>query len=344
MKPDDQPDNQIDSSYTLIKSFLNFANQKKTVEEILHFFNIHFENTFGATAIMFITKSHINRSKILISRGVSHDFVKKFNENPNSHILKEIESAKGSIFINFKAEPERFSQYQCIFEPESVSELYGYELKTGYSEPYIRYSDSYIVITCSINGFKNCGIHKSVSFDTIFSILSYILNINNCVNTIIDTSHIDYVSGLYRFKYFHEMLFKEMQKTISEKGTLSIALISMNQLNEFNSVFGHVAGDKNIALIADIIKKHIRVFDTAARYGNKFVIFLPNMDKAETKNIIKNVFSEIEEDFKRDNTSIISLNAGIASYPVDGDNERVILDTVESRRIEARRNTKWVII
>jgi diguanylate cyclase (GGDEF)-like protein len=159
-----------------------------------------------------------------------------------------------------------------------------------------------------------------------------------------DCSQIDYVSGLNNFKYFHEKLFQEMQKAINDKGRLSVALISINQLNKLNSVNGHQAGDKNIGIIANIIKQNIRAFDTASRYGNKFIILFPNMGKDEAKNIIKAILSESEDAFKKENQAILSLNAGVSTFPDDGNNERTILDIAEGRRIDARRIDRWTCL
>ncbi len=326
-----------DLGYTFINELLEFANQRKQVEEIFHFVNVGFEYTFGATAIMFIYKKYNLEEKIEISRGISHEYVKKFNENPPLSILKEIKSARGGLYIDFKKEHEKYSEYSFLFEHDNVAEFYGYALKTAYT-------DSYFVIMYSVPGFKNCGNEKTGVFNTILSVLAYILNSNKCVQTMRDCSHIDYVSGLNNFKYFHEKLFQEMQKIANEKGILSLALISINQLNKLNSIFGHSAGDKNIGLIANIIKKHIRIFDIAARYGNKFIILFPGMDKNPVKDILKTIFSEVEANFKNENQDISSLNAGVSSFPADGNNERTVLDLAEGHRIDARRKSKWSIV
>ncbi|MHB1547053.1 MAG: diguanylate cyclase domain-containing protein [bacterium] len=326
-----------DLGYNFIKELLNFASQKKSVEEVLHFVNIGFEFTFGATAIMFIYRRYNAEERVEISRGFSHEFIKKTNETPPVALLQEIAPLKNGLYIDFKKDGDKYGKYGYLFEHENVSEFYAYELKTAYT-------DSYSVIIYSVSGFKNCGIDKIEVFDTIFSVIAYVLNSNKCVQTMRDCSQIDYVSGLNNFKYFHEKLFQEMQKAINEKSKLSVSLISINQLNKLNSMNGHQAGDKNIGIIANIIKKNIRVFDTASRYGNKFIILFPNIGKDAAKDIIKTILSETEGVFKKENQTILSLNAGISTFPDDGNNERTILDIAEGRRIDARRIDRWACL
>jgi len=326
-----------DLGYKFIKELLDFAYQKKTAEEVMHFVDVAFEFTFGATAIMFIYKKYNAEERVEISRGFSHEFVKKTNETPPIALLQEITPLKNGLYIDFKKESDKYDRYSGLFEHENISELYAYELKTAYT-------DSYYVIIYSVPGFKNCGTGKVEVFDTIFSVVAYILNSNKCVQTMRDCSQIDYVSGLNNFKYFHEKLFQEMQKAIDDKGRLSVSLVSINQLNKLNSMSGHQAGDKNIGIIANIIKKNIRAFDTASRYGNKFIILFPNMEKDAAKDILKTILSETEGVFKKENQAILSLNAGVSTFPDDGNNERTILDTAEGRRIDARRIGRWVCL
>ena len=326
-----------DTGYKLIEELMEFASQKKTAEEVMHFVNIAFEYSFGATAIMFLHKKYDAGESVKISRGYSNFFIKKINENPPYKIIETLAHLKGGLFIDFKKEKEKYDEYKGLLEHENVSELYAYELKTPYS-------DSYFVIVYSVKGFKNCCFDKVKVFDTFFSILAYILNSERSIQVMRDCSQVDYVSGLNNFKYFHEKLFQEMQKAAKDGSKLSVGLISINQLNKLNSVSGHTAGDKNISIIANIIKKNIRAFDTASRYGNKFIILFPNVGKEEAKTAIKKIFGETEDSFKKDGQDILSLNAGVSEFPGDGGNERTILDIAEGRRIDAKREKRWAVI
>ncbi len=327
----------MESSYLkFIKEFLDFVRQKKSIEESMHFIDIGFEYTFGATAIMFIRKEKNSGTEVEISRGLSQKYITKTNETPPSSLLADIASMKSGLYIDFRKDGGKYPEYAYLFEHDGVSEFYAYELKTGYS-------DSYSVIMYSVPGFKNCGDNKTEVFDTIFSILAYVLGFKRCMRSTSDSLQADSVSGLNNFKYFHEKLFQEIQKAVNEKGRLSVSLISINQLNKLNAINGHGAGDKNIALIGEIIRKNTRMFDIAARYGNKFIILFPDADGDKAKDILKAIFSEVESEFKKSGQDILSLNSGVSTFPSDGVNERDILDAAEGRRIEAKRHDKWAI-
>ncbi len=326
-----------DLSYKFIQELIKFAHGKNT-EEIFHFVSINLERIFGATATMYLyKKTNQNEVKVKNSKGFSHEYIKHFQNNPPLELLNSIEKSAGSIYIDFEKEPEKASLYK--FEYEDIKELYIAPIRI--SRDFLL-----VAIICTVKSFKNLGLDKHAAFDTLFAILEFITNSNSCAELLRESSYnIDIVSELYNFKYFHERLYQEIQRAIIEKGYLSIALLSLNHLNEFNSVFGHIAGDRSIRLIGDAVRKYIRNFDTAARYGNKVIIYFPNLNKTDIKNIIKNIILEIKTIFKNEFASdILSMNGGVAEFPSDGDNERIILDLAESRLTEAKRNSGWSVI
>ncbi|MHB1665032.1 MAG: GGDEF domain-containing protein [bacterium] len=336
------------SGFKFIKELTEAVNQDKTLEEILHFVNISFDLVFGATAIMFINIKNNKEIKIVISRGISHEYIAKIHSNPSEPLINILNNNK-SFYTDFKENlPELNSIKTINFEHSNIKELYIYPLFIN-TEEHNKNNESMSVAIYSVNGFKNYadgdgdGNIKN-TFDIIFSILSYIIKAKKCDESILECSKFDNISGLYNFKYFHQRLFEEMQKINSEKGIISIALMSINKLNEFNSISGHEAGDAAINFIGGSIQKYVRTYDIAARFGNKIIICFPDLSKTDTKKIIENIFLEVQDYFIKQNNNIISMNAGIAQYPDDGSTERIVIDLAESRRFEARRNLKWNII
>ncbi len=331
------------SGFKFIEELMAVVNQNKTLEEILHFVNINLDLFFGATAIMFMSIKNSKEIKVIISRGISHEYTVKIQSEPSEPLIKILNSNK-SFYTDFKENFPELNNIKTInFEHRDIKELYIYPLTAEHNIN----NESMSVIIYSVNGFKNCTDEddgKKNTFDIIFSILSYIIKAKKCEEAILEHSKFDNVSGLYNFKYFHQRLFEEMQKIHSEKGTMSIVLMSINKLNEFNSISGHKAGDAVINFIGGSTQKYIRTYDIAARFGNKIIICFPNLNKIDTKKIIENIFSEVQDYFIKQNNHIISLNAGIAQYPDDGSTERIVIDLAESRRFEARRNLKWNII
>jgi diguanylate cyclase (GGDEF)-like protein len=336
------------SGFKFIKELTEVTGQNKTLEEILHFVNINFDFVFGATAIMFLNIKNNKEIKLISSRGTSHEYAVKIQSNTNEfeaeHLIGMFNNNK-SFYANLNDDSPESNYIKTIdFEHKNIKNLYACQLTSDSDKDYV----STIVVVYSVPGFKNIedctDADKKNTFDIIFSIISYIIKIKKFNEKISECSKFDDISGLYNFKYFHQKLFEEILKTAGEHGIMSIALMSINKLNEFNSVSGHQAGDSVISFVGGLIQKHIRTYDIAARYGNKIIICFPNLNKTDAKKIVSAIFLEARDYIAKQNNKIISMNAGIAQYPDDGVTERITIDLAESRRFESRRNEKWSII
>ncbi len=87
----------------------------------------------------------------------------------------------------------------------------------------------------------------------------------------------DALTDLYNHRYFHEQLSHEVERANRYNRPVSIILMDLDRFKEVNDTFGHLMGDKLLALIGQIINNHVRGSDIAARYGgDEFAIILPD--------------------------------------------------------------------
>lgn len=116
-------------------------------------------------------------------------------------------------------------------------------------------------------------------------------------------SYHDQLTGLYNRRFFEEQL-----KRLDNPRNLPLSIImgDVNGLKLTNDAFGHLAGDKSIKIIGNVIAKSIRGNDVAARWGgDEFVILLPNTKIDEAESLIKRIGQTIKEiPFEYGNLSI----------------------------------------
>lgn len=70
------------------------------------------------------------------------------------------------------------------------------------------------------------------------------------------------------------------------QGALSFAFVDLDNFKEFNDAQGHLAGDRALKLLADVLKEHCRQADTVGRIGgDEFAILMPDTSAAECESL-----------------------------------------------------------
>ena len=90
----------------------------------------------------------------------------------------------------------------------------------------------------------------------------------------------DSLTELYNHRYFHEQLSHEVERANRYGRPVSVILMDLDHFKEVNDTYGHLMGDKLLALVGQIINHQVRGADVAARYGgDEFAIILPDTPK-----------------------------------------------------------------
>jgi len=93
-------------------------------------------------------------------------------------------------------------------------------------------------------------------------------------------SIMDQLTDCYNRRYINMQLAREIAKVERYGHPLSVILMDLDHFKRVNDAHGHLAGDKVLAKIADLIKGMIREkVDWVARYGGEeFLVVLPETD------------------------------------------------------------------
>jgi diguanylate cyclase (GGDEF)-like protein len=149
----------------------------------------------------------------------------------------------------------------------------------------------------------------------------------------------DGLTKLYNHRYFHEVLGQLIHdKTYS---VFSVAMIDVDLFKLYNDLYGHSAGDKALARMAEVIRQATRQEDIIARYGGEeFAVIFPNIEGYESLKAIEAIRKEVETNLFPgcSNNEFLTISVGVANYPKDGKAAEELLECADGAMYTAKRN------
>jgi diguanylate cyclase (GGDEF)-like protein len=96
-------------------------------------------------------------------------------------------------------------------------------------------------------------------------------------------AQLDSLTGAFNRRYMETALEKEIQRAERYDARLSLAVIDVDRLKNFNTRFGHLEDDRVLAVVAHLLRKNFRAADTVVRWGgDEFIILMPETDTQAT--------------------------------------------------------------
>ncbi len=148
---------------------------------------------------------------------------------------------------------------------------------------------------------------------------------------------IDSLTGLSNFKFFHEVLHRELARGKKFEKPVSLLFIKIRHLREMNDVYGHVAADKALVELTRTVKSELREIDFASRSGSMIYIVMPETTKEEAGRIASNIVAAMHASSPGRLKVTLKAAIGVATYPTDGDTERVLIPHTEAMVHESVR-------
>jgi two-component system cell cycle response regulator len=89
----------------------------------------------------------------------------------------------------------------------------------------------------------------------------------------------DSLTGLYNRRYLTAHLAALMDRTLRTGKALSLLMIDVDHFKVVNDTYGHAIGDEVLIAVGERLSRHLRSFDTVARWGGEeFVVVMPEAE------------------------------------------------------------------
>ncbi|HEY5762845.1 MAG TPA: diguanylate cyclase [Rhodocyclaceae bacterium] len=133
----------------------------------------------------------------------------------------------------------------------------------------------------------------------------------------------DALTGLYNRRHLDETLSVEFHRAVRTGTCLSVLMLDIDHFKSFNDTHGHDQGDRVLQGVADSLRRTLRKYDIACRYGGEeFVAILPDTDGILAERVGERLRHDVET-CSIDGLSV-TISIGIASTP------ELVVDTPEA--------------
>jgi diguanylate cyclase (GGDEF)-like protein/PAS domain S-box-containing protein len=156
---------------------------------------------------------------------------------------------------------------------------------------------------------------KTIYYDTVIEDITERKKLEQQVHRLSIT---DELTTLYNRRYFNQNLPEEIKEAEIWRSALSIIMVDIDNLKQYNDLYLHLEGDKILRETAQNISGTLRKEgDWVSRYGgDEFIVILPGTNASQAGIVaerIRKISSELEFYLKGDKVRI-TISAGVASF------------------------------
>lgn len=180
----------------------------------------------------------------------------------------------------------------------------------------------------TLNNNKLCELSKMVLCETIAIQNVYL---KKQLRILGEAVNLDGLTKLYDHRSFHETLIQEVSKSQRFKYPVSVIMMDIDHFKKFNDTYGHLVGDKVLSIIADIVKKCIRAYDIAFRYGGEEIsVICPHTSRRQAMTVGERIRKEVERypfyaGITGENAKL-TVSIGISSYPENAKSKHELVE------------------
>jgi diguanylate cyclase (GGDEF)-like protein len=150
----------------------------------------------------------------------------------------------------------------------------------------------------------------------------------------------DGMTGLYNRRAFNELLTQAVAREDRQGGRFGLLLLDLDHFKKLNDTYGHPAGDAALKSAAEVLKRHLRKGDLAARFGGEeFVAILPASDETGATHLAERVREAVQGSRLVFEGAKIQMTAsfGLAVWPRDAKDPEDLLAAADRALYAAKQ-------
>jgi diguanylate cyclase (GGDEF)-like protein len=155
-----------------------------------------------------------------------------------------------------------------------------------------------------------------------------------------ELSILDEVTPLYNFRFFHQILDRELKLVDRYRSMLSLIFLDLDRFKPINDQHGHLRGSRVLREVGFLLRAAVRETDYPVRYGgDEFVVILPQTDGAAAIGLGEKLRRLIEEHTFLQEEGIdarLGLSMGVATYPIEVTTKEALIRLADERMYQEK--------
>ncbi len=139
----------------------------------------------------------------------------------------------------------------------------------------------------------------------------------------------DALTGLANYREFMDTLERELRRAERSHQSFAVLLLDLDDLKRINDRLGHLAGNRALKRLAEVMKGQCRSTDLAARYGgDEFSVILIDSDQSMAQHVAQRIEARVRD---KQGEPPISASIGVSVYPRDGRTAQELLEAADQQ-------------
>lgn len=151
----------------------------------------------------------------------------------------------------------------------------------------------------------------------------------------------DNLTGLYNHRSLHDILDREIQRSVRSGRPLAILMMDVDGFKLFNDTYGHQEGDHLLKQVADVLRNQFDERAVAGRYGgDEFMVILPDTDRGSAARYSATLLEALARERvrpRRGGDLPIVLKIGLAVCPDDSKHKEELVAYADASLFEAKQ-------
>jgi diguanylate cyclase (GGDEF)-like protein/PAS domain S-box-containing protein len=148
----------------------------------------------------------------------------------------------------------------------------------------------------------------------------------------------DALTGLANYREFIDALEREVRRADRSNSSFAVLLLDLDDLKRINDRLGHLAGNRGLQRLAEVMREHCRSTDVAARYGgDEFALLLIDADPGMARQVAGRVEGALRN---ANDDPQLTVSIGIGVYPDDGRTGQQLLEAADQHLYHRKKSAR----